>query len=398
MYRPLFWISLGAATTVVLALATYRELTRYRPAAELHRAVAAFAQAQTVRMKIAASWMQGQDAGRVVSSLYADGQLEPGSVSPADRDLRFRLVRLAGAGQSYGDVAGEERVVGAKTYLTYVPPGPAVAHSPFASDGVWLSLSASDLARWGAIVPGADFPVASPFTAAPWSAIALRQLAAALPRLDIAYANGDGHLETVDGHPCHVIDIRFDRASTETALLDAARLKDGGDPTDAERLKAGLAADALSRLSIRAWIGTAGHRPYRLVIGGSVVSGQASTPLNALVEFSGYGAPVAFAAPASASTLADVLPALAAPPAAAAPMASAAPSVELPSFSILGTDDADQDGLNAILEAFYGTNPLNPDTDGDGVSDGAEVRMGCNPLGSGPLFGFGLGSSTLVCP
>lgn len=35
--------------------------------------------------------------------------------------------------------------------------------------------------------------------------------------------------------------------------------------------------------------------------------------------------------------------------------------------------DLDDDGLNASLERAYNTDPLNPDTDGDGVTDGLEV-------------------------
>lgn len=52
-------------------------------------------------------------------------------------------------------------------------------------------------------------------------------------------------------------------------------------------------------------------------------------------------------------------------------------------FYSLGTDptnpDTDGDGLTDY-EAAYGLNPLNPDTDGDGVSDGAELAQGSNPF------------------
>ena len=43
-------------------------------------------------------------------------------------------------------------------------------------------------------------------------------------------------------------------------------------------------------------------------------------------------------------------------------------------------DDADQDGLPNDLETHvYGTNPYNPDTDGDGYPDGFEVQYGSSP-------------------
>jgi hypothetical protein len=42
--------------------------------------------------------------------------------------------------------------------------------------------------------------------------------------------------------------------------------------------------------------------------------------------------------------------------------------------------DSDGDGLSDEDEAKIGTNPNNPDTDGDGVGDLEELRMGHNPL------------------
>ncbi len=42
-------------------------------------------------------------------------------------------------------------------------------------------------------------------------------------------------------------------------------------------------------------------------------------------------------------------------------------------------DDDDNDGLNNLDEWLYGTDPQNPDTDGDGTSDGNEADQGSNP-------------------
>ena len=42
--------------------------------------------------------------------------------------------------------------------------------------------------------------------------------------------------------------------------------------------------------------------------------------------------------------------------------------------------DADNDGLIGSDEHYLGTNPDNPDSDGDGFSDGEECRNGTNPL------------------
>jgi hypothetical protein len=45
--------------------------------------------------------------------------------------------------------------------------------------------------------------------------------------------------------------------------------------------------------------------------------------------------------------------------------------------------DSDKDGLTDDLEAFYGTDKNNPDTDGDGYKDGEEVDNGYDPLVAG---------------
>ncbi|WP_125777654.1 hypothetical protein [Antribacter gilvus] len=45
-----------------------------------------------------------------------------------------------------------------------------------------------------------------------------------------------------------------------------------------------------------------------------------------------------------------------------------------------GAEDVDGDGLTNLQEQELGTSPTNPDTDGDRVSDGDEVAAGTNPL------------------
>jgi hypothetical protein len=55
--------------------------------------------------------------------------------------------------------------------------------------------------------------------------------------------------------------------------------------------------------------------------------------------------------------------------------------------NVYGTDplnpDTDGDGLSDGDEVnVYGTDPLNPDSDGDGLNDGLEVSLGLDPLDS----------------
>jgi hypothetical protein len=67
-----------------------------------------------------------------------------------------------------------------------------------------------------------------------------------------------------------------------------------------------------------------------------------------------------------------------------APAASSTPDIATSSPTL--TLDSDNDGLTDYQEInIYHTNPHNPDTDGDGYLDGAEVKAGYNPLGPGKL-------------
>jgi hypothetical protein len=47
--------------------------------------------------------------------------------------------------------------------------------------------------------------------------------------------------------------------------------------------------------------------------------------------------------------------------------------------------DSDEDGLDDLLEIAIGSDPFNPDTDGDSYSDLIELKYHFNPLGSGRL-------------
>lgn len=78
------------------------------------------------------------------------------------------------------------------------------------------------------------------------------------------------------------------------------------------------------------------------------------------------------------------------PPVAVAPVDSDGDSLTDLQEAALGTNpnliDSDFDGLSDYEEVYiYGTDPLNPDTDGDSYSDGDEVKNGYNPKGQGKL-------------
>ncbi|MFH0952021.1 MAG: thrombospondin type 3 repeat-containing protein [Patescibacteria group bacterium] len=54
--------------------------------------------------------------------------------------------------------------------------------------------------------------------------------------------------------------------------------------------------------------------------------------------------------------------------------------------TLINNRDSDGDGLSDYAEVkFYNTDPLNQDSDGDGYDDGTEVENGFNPNGTGAL-------------
>lgn len=104
------------------------------------------------------------------------------------------------------------------------------------------------------------------------------------------------------------------------------------------------------------------------------------------------GVPTAVPSPAIASTPSPARPAATptaiptpspAPTSSPAPTATPSPS---PSPTVaLPTSDEDSDGLTLNEERLYGASPTNPDSDGDGYRDGAEVSRGYSPVAGGGL-------------
>ncbi len=394
MYRPLFFLTLGAATAVVLAVATFHELTRFRPEAELQRALAGLAQAQTVRHVAGFGWADASGTDRTVSTVYASGQVRGADLS---HGTKFRLVRLGN--EQYNDVAGEWRALGDRAYLTYEAPGPAVAGAPFAKEGTWLSFGPEEFAAWGPVFPGVPLPVEPlfDFRASAWTPESLARARRLLALADFSHVSFGGKTEDVNGVRTRVLDARPDRDALEQFLLALVRAREGREPGDAERLRAIRLAEGFSRFTIRAWVGVESHALLRVQTAGLWTAEDGTrTPIDFLAEFSDLNAPFAVEAPRGPLAFRTLFGSIfgrlpeAQTRASSAPPAFAA-TATLPMFAFVSAEDADGDGLDALLETFYGTDQQAADTDGDGVSDGEEVRQGRNPRGVGTLFGFGLG-------
>lgn len=399
MKRILAFIGLGVISVLSLAFATWIVLSKFRPEDELRRMLEAMSQIETVREKAGFSWTR--DTGsRVTTTLYTSGQIGPN----AQHGTRFRVVRV-GRGADYADLSGEVRSLEGSTYLTYNPPGPEVEGLDFEEKNVWVSFESGELPAWGSIIPGLDAPVFDESSASgvarpsEWTPESLERLRALIRRADVFYVTFDGLTELIYGKQTRIVDAWFDPDAIRAFLRDLIRAREGREPTDAERVVVERQAAALEKLTVRMWIGMQDHLLYRVQAAGGVPVEGSNTliPVDVLIEFSDFNEPFEVVPPDEAIAFDEILRRTLAglPDAGEAGGLVREPlvkddSARLPVQTIETSDDPDEDGLDNVLEGFYGTDPANPDTDGDGVSDGEEVRNGKNPRGDGSLFGFGL--------
>jgi hypothetical protein len=393
------FICLGAIAVMSLALATYIVLTRFSPDDEMHRMLQAMSRAQTANEDGGFSWVREENGQRFTTTVYTKGQVNLADPSNIEYGTRFRVVRI-GKGLDYEDLAGEIRLLDGTTYLTYAPPGPDVTGVDFGKRNTWVSFAQGELPRWGEIIPSLNEPWSS--DDADWSQDGMVRLRQLLSVADVFVVQYNQLTELIDGQNTRILDGRFDPDAIRSFLRDVIRAREGREPTDEERLLVEKQASALEKLTLRLWIGVQDHRLYRFQAAGAVPAEDSTTlvPVDIIVKLSNFDEPFAVQEPDQTVSFSQILARTLAglPSAEAADFQSGEATfldgedAHLPVSTVEKNKDSDHDGLDDILEAFYGTDPNNPDTDGDGVSDGDEVRSGRNPRGEGSLFGFGLGS------
>lgn len=395
MLRPLTFIVVGCTVVLTVVGATYIELSRFHPEAELRRMRQAMAQVETARVAAGMYWIDPAQQRRT-TSVQMVGQVRLSDTDGIEYETLFHALRYDPSG-SYEDVSGSLRRLAGQTYLQYTPPGPQIPGVSFIPD-TWISFSPNEFAAWGDVLPGIVFPLSA--SEGTWSPAAIARARAFLPYADVWHVSYDGEEEDVRGVETRVLNAWFDADAVQALALEEIRLREDRDPTMQERVAAQIRASAFERLTFRVWIGKADHRLYRLQATGSVPSTIVSQliPVDILVDLSDMNAAFAGTVPSPTivfrslvgSALAGIEGQVITTPTRERPLVSSTSS--LPSTDLHTAEDMDGDGLDTLLERFYGTNANNADTDGDGVSDGAEVAAGRNPNGRGGLFSFGLGN------
>ncbi len=404
MRRALEFIAIGTLCVLSLVFAAWVVLARWTPEREIQHMLLTMSRVQTVRESFGANWRREADG--FSTTVYANGQVSIAHPDRIEHTTRFRAVRL-GNKNAYADLSGELRTIANTTYLTYTPPGPSVPGVDFALKGIWVTFADGELPGWGAIIPGLDAPVVSEIEGGAlewrgWDATGVENLRIVLAHADMFHVSYADLTELIDGVNTRIIDARLDPEALRSVLFAVVRAREGRDLTDKERLAVEREASALDRLTYRLWIGIPDHRLYRLQAAGAIVEEGTTelTPVDVRLEFSDFDAAFEEELPAQNEVLSfqTVLRKTLAGLPSSHVFEGIRPetgvvsddAVHLPVLTIDTSRDADDDGLDAVLEAFYGTDPTNADTDGDGTPDGDEVENGRNPRGKGSLFGFGL--------
>ncbi len=374
--KALYFILAVSLFVLIVVFAVYVVFMRFEPVTEIQRMLRAMSRVETVRERSAFSWTQGDGKDRTTVSTYLVGQIDLSDLPAIQQATKFRTFQI-NRSKTYGDLSGELKTIDGTTYLATGPKEE------------WISFADGELAKYGDVMPGVRLPA--------MTEEAILRLHDLLSAADVFMVRYDDVTEIVEKRATRVIEARFEPDAIRAFLGDVIRARENREPTDAERIIVEARAKKLEQLKIRLWIGIDDHLLYRFQAAG-VVDGKTSVDI--LVNLFDYDAPFGIENPNPKKTVtfSSIYRAMTGSLESSVDMlvgsgssTGSTDATRLPVETTTKADDADGDGLSAIVEAFYMTNPNVADTDGDGKSDGEEVLSGKNPSGTGSLFGFGLG-------
>lgn len=395
MKKFLSFFLVGVTVVLSLTFSAWIVLGQFQPERELRAMMITMAQLGSLYQESGFSWSHQDERGRVNTTLYLSGPVLVDENLTVSHATKFRVVHLSSEDR-YQDLSGELRRIGDDAYLTYTPPGPDIEGFDF-SQGTWVGFTSGDLAAWGPILPGLDAPIEVNLSKDVWTNEGRRRLQYLLSYADIFHVEYNGLTEIIDGVNTRIIDGRFDPDAIEAFLLDLIRAKEGREPNSTERIMADTNAAQLSRLTLRFWVGLDTHYLHRFQAAGGFEDpgGTELLPVDVRIELSGFHEPYEITGGSTVEFTQLFEAVFGSLPIGGISSSDSMTfvtelSTRLPVTETESSNDPDGDGLDTILEAFYGTSHTVADTDGDGVNDGDEVKSGRNPRGRGSLFGFGL--------
>jgi hypothetical protein len=343
---------------------------------------------ETVQAKVQLSTAEVQDLP--VFPLPEPVDVRLGAEGPVDltnkADLQYQAAVQVATSLDGAEVRGEIRDLEDAFYffMKRAPHYGDVDLTPFAGEWIRIPTTFSFAALTGRDDPN-DLTVEQ-----------LEALAELLTKIDLVEVPQTGIATIINGDSALPYDFVMHQDGVLAFLSTLWEMRHGTaiDAISYQELQTSVAA--MEDWSGTMWIGRKSFLLHKLVINAPTFSFT--------LELSDFNQPIELAAPAVKTT--DVRQALkdlgfntaALPTASEGRQPSASQTAEgigLPDASTnenqTANDDPDEDGLPNSLETFYGSDANNPDTDGDGVTDGEEVSRGQNPTGKGSIFSFGLG-------
>lgn len=212
--------------------------------------------------------------------------------------------------------------------------------------------------------------------------------------------------ENINGEPSYHYSFAIDRAGAEQFITEARKALEAKDASSDQKSMGELyyQIDTAKYLPEgELWIGKRDYLPRQLMIKGTIPSSNkkaADATYRFTLTFKSFNQPVTVEAPASSHSIEEVLQQFLGP----MMMGLLQSKDQQRDLALGGSADTDGDGLPDTLEVKLGTDPAKADTDGDGFSDGVEVQNGYNPKGAGKLSevdaemvaeSFGVSKSTL---
>lgn len=240
----------------------------------------------------------------------------------------------------------------------------------------------------------------TPATSSASSLIAERiaKLETLLKSSDIFQVSGQLPDENIDGLDSYHYQLSVNRDNLQKFLIAASEIASDKKMTAAKQaeLQKAIAQADFSNLEI--WVSKKEHIPTKLFLAIDIKEADGSASgkkMSLTLLFKNFNQPIDIQAPESFKTVQEIfsqfLNSLSSlNPSSKMPgleMATSSPGLE---NSVVTTTpfinlDSDSDGLSDQEEGRWRTDKNNPDTDGDGYLDGAEVKANYNPKGPGKL-------------